>query len=69
MSARARISLTSLSGLEGDSTKNKRVLPFTAARHSAGSVGETKLVSTPNRPRMFWNNCTVEPNMEREATT
>ena len=41
ISASARMSLTSVSGLDGDSMKKSLVFGFTAARHSAGSVGET----------------------------
>ena len=65
----ARMSLTSVNGLDGDSRKNSRVLDRAAARQASGSVGETKVVSMPNLPRILLNNCTVEPKIEREATT
>ncbi len=41
MAASARTSLTSVSGFDGDSTKKSLVFGLTAARHSAGSVGDT----------------------------
>ncbi len=69
MSASARMSHTSVSGLVGVSANSSLVVGLTAARHSAKSVCETKLVSTPNLPNSLANRLSVEPNTEREHTT
>ena len=48
MSANARMSQTSVSGLVGDSANSSFVFGLTARRHSFTSVCETKVDSTPN---------------------
>ena len=69
MSASAAMSHTSVSGLVGVSANSSLVLGLIAARHSARSVCDTKLVSTPNLANSLANRLTVEPNTEREHTT
>ena len=70
IAASATMSHTSVSGLVGVSANSRRVLPGrTAARHSAMSVCDTKLVSTPKRANSLPSSRRVEPNMEREHTT
>lgn len=63
------MSQTSVSGLVGVSANSSLVLGFRAARHSATSVCETKVVSTPNLANSLPNRLSVEPNTEREHTT
>jgi hypothetical protein len=60
ISASARMSQTSVSGLVGVSANSSRVFGRIAARHSATSVCETKLVSMPNLPKS-WSSLIVEP--------
>ena len=69
MAASAAMSHTSVSGLVGVSANSSFVFGLTAARHSATSVCETKVVSTPNLPNSLANRFSVEPNMERERIT
>jgi hypothetical protein len=64
-----RMSHTSVSGLVGVSANSSLVLGLTAARHSATSVCETKVVSTPNLANSLPNRFSVEPNTEREQIT
>ncbi len=63
------MSQTSVSGLVGDSANSSLVLVRIAARHSATSVCETNVVSTPNFANSRPNSITVEPNTLREQTT
>ena len=69
MSASAAMSQTSVSGLVGVSANSSFVVGRSAARHSATSVCETKVVSTPNLANSLPNMPMVEPNTEREQTT
>src|SRR5450759_417998 len=64
----AAISDISVSGLDGVSRNNNLVLGRTAAFHSATSVAETYVVSTPNFFLFLLNMFTVAPNRLREAT-
>jgi hypothetical protein len=68
-SASAWMSHTSVSGLVGVSAKSNFVFGRIARFHSATSVCETKLVSTPNLPNSLPNRFIVEPNTEREQIT
>ena len=52
ISARASMSETSVSGLDGVSRNSSRVLRPQRRRHSSTRVGETKVVSMPKRDRM-----------------
>ncbi len=67
MSASARMSHTSVSGLVGVSANSSRVLGRTAACHCAASVCDTKLLSTPYLAKSL-TSLMVEPNIEREQT-
>ena len=68
MSASARMSQTSVSGLVGLSANSSLVLGCTAAFHAATSVCGTKVVCTPNLPKS-WNSLMVEPKVLCEHTT
>ncbi|MCY1375215.1 hypothetical protein D9M69_626130 [compost metagenome] len=68
MSATAAMSATSVSGFDGVSRKNSLVFGRTAARHASRSVGSTKVVSTPNLPKILLNSVMVEPKIARELT-
>ena len=63
------MSQTSVSGLVGVSANSSLVFGLIAAFHSATSVCETKVVSTPNLPNSRPIRLSVEPNTEREHTT
>ena len=69
MAAIAAMSEISVSGLDGVSRKNSLVFGRAAACHCAGSVAETKVVSTPNFLNTLLNMFTVEPKMLCDATT
>ncbi len=66
---KAAMSHTSVSGLVGDSANSSRVFGLIARCHSATSVCETKVVSTPNFANSRPNSMMVEPNTLREQTT
>ena len=69
MSARARMSHTSVSGLLGVSANSSLVLGCTASRHCCTSVCDTKVTCTPNLPNWFCSSEMVEPNTLCEHTT
>ena len=54
-------SATTIVGLEIDSRYSTRVGCASAAATAAGSVGSTKTVSTPNRPKTSVSRWRVEP--------
>ena len=64
----AAMSEISVSGLDGVSRKNSFVFGRTAAFHSATSVADTYVVSTPNFLMMLLNRLIVAPNTLRDAT-
>ena len=68
-SASAAMSQTSVSGLVGVSANSSLVVGRNAAFHSAMSVCDTNVVSTPNLPNSRPISVSVEPNIEREHTT
>jgi len=68
ISARRRMSATSVSGLDGVSRKNSLVFGRTACSQAATSVWPTKVVSSPKRERMPEKSCTVAPKRPVEAT-
>ena len=69
ISASAAMSQTSVSGLVGVSASRILVLPGRmAAFHSATSVCETKVVSTPKRAISLPSSLMMEPKTEREQT-
>ena len=69
MSASARMSQTSVSGLLGVSANSSFVSGRSAARHASGSVCDTKVVCTPNLPNSPCSSLMVEPNTLREQMT
>ena len=69
MSASARMSQTSVSGLVGVSANSSRVLGLSAAFHCAISVCDTKLLCTPNLANSPPMSLSVDPNMECEQIT
>ena len=69
MSAKARMSQTSVSGLVGVSANSSLVLGRMAACQAATSVCDTKLDSTPNLARSEPMSLMVEPNMDCEHNT
>ena len=69
MSASARMSHTSVSGLVGVSANSSFVFGRSAALHCATSVWLTKLDSTPNLPNSPCSSLMVEPNTLCEQIT
>ena len=69
MSASARMSHTSVSGLVGVSANSKRVLGCTAACQAATSVCDTNVLCTPNLANSEPISLSVEPNTDCEHTT
>ena len=63
------MSQTSVSGFVGVSANSSRVFGRIAAFHSATSVCETKVDSTPKRPKSPCSSLMVAPNTLREHTT
>lgn len=67
-SANARMSPSSIRGLEGVSTNNMRVRGLICLSQSARSLRSAKSVSTPKRFRYLLNSIVVLPKMLRELT-